>query len=196
MWIVDRARDLLWYPKRTWDKIKTEADPKLLVIYPLFLAVIPALAVYIGYGLIGLRLGPVGYYRMSFINAFYSALVYYVLSLLGVVVMGFLVMVLTNYFTAEADIFSAMKLAVYSATAPLLAGVFQVIPGIRILMVLGLYGAYIMYLGVPKLIRTTHEKEAPFSFSLIIAAVILMLLIDFLVSQYIFGIVYSEVLTL
>jgi len=196
MWIIDRVRDLLLFPQQAWEKIKTEKDLKLLIIYPLTLALLPALAVYIGYGLIGLRLGPIGYYHMSFINAFYSALVTYVLSILGVVVMGFLVMVLTNYFTAEADILSAMKLAVYSATAPLLAGIFQVIPGIRILMVLGLYGAYIMYLGVPKLIKTTHEKEAPFSFSMIIAAMILMLLIDFLVSQYIFGIVYSEVLTL
>jgi len=190
------VRDLLWYPQQAWEKIKAEKDIKLLIAYPLALAVLPALAVYIGYGLIGLRLGPVGYYRMSFANAFYSALVYYMLSILGVVAMGFLVMVLTNYFTVESDIVSAMKLSAYSATAPLLAGIFQVIPGIRILMVLGLYGAYIMYLGVPKLIKTTREKEAPFSFSLIIAAVILMLLINFLVSEYIFGIVFSEVQTL
>jgi len=167
----------------------------MLVTYPLILCFIQPIAIIIGYGIIGLSMGPAGYFRLSLVNAFFSALVAYFLSLLGIGVTGFLILVLANYFHVDGDIFSAMKLSVYSATAPLLAGIFQIIPGLRILMVLGLYGSYILYLGVPKLMKAPHDKEQPFTFSVIISGIIMILLINFLVSQYIFGIIYSEILT-
>ncbi len=195
MLIIERARDLILYPQKTWEKIKEERDYKFLAAYPLVLSSVQALAVLIGYGIVGLWMGQVGYFRMSIINAFYSALVAYFLSVLGVVVGCFLILVLANYFSAEADILSAMKLAIYSSTAPLLAGIFQIIPGIRILMVLGLYGAYLLYLGIPKLIKAPYDKESPFIFSSIIAGIILILLINFLISQYINGIIYADILT-
>jgi len=195
MLIFDRAREIILYPQKAWDKIKEEKNNRILITYPLILCLIQPIAVIIGYGIIGLWMGPAGYFRLSLVNAFFSALVAYFLSLLGIAVMGFLTLVLANYFHVEGDIFSAMKLSVYSATAPLLAGIFQIIPGLRILMILGLYGSYILYLGIPKLMKAPHDKEPPFTFSVIIGGIILILLINFLVSQYIFGIIYSDVLT-
>lgn len=195
MLIFDRAREIILYPQKTWDIIKEEKNNRMLVTYPLILCFIQPIAIIIGYGIIGLSMGPAGYFRLSLVNAFFSALVAYFLSLLGIGVTGFLILVLANYFHVDGDIFSAMKLSVYSATAPLLAGIFQIIPGLRILMVLGLYGSYILYLGVPKLMKAPHDKEQPFTFSVIISGIIMILLINFLVSQYIFGIIYSEILT-
>ncbi len=194
-WIFERARDLLFYPLRTWEKIKIEPADRNLAIYPAVLAIVQPIAIVIGYSIIGLWIGSAGYFRMSYLNAFYSALVAYFLSLLGVAVMAFLNMVLANYFQVESDVPSSVKLAVYSSTAPLLCGIFQIIPGIRILMILGLYGAYHLYTGIPKLMKAAHDKEPPFIFSTIIAGIILMLLINFLISQYIFGILYSDILT-
>ncbi|HTY13450.1 MAG TPA: Yip1 family protein [Candidatus Omnitrophota bacterium] len=193
--IFERARELLFYPARAWEKIKGEKPGRDLIVYPLVLALVQPVAIMIGYWLIGLWIGSNGYVRMSFLNSFYSALVAYFLSLLGVAVMAFLIMVLANYFQVESDMPSAAKLAVYASTAPLLCGIFQLIPGIRILMILGLYGAYQLYTGIPKLLKAAHDKEPPFTFTSIIAGIILMLLINFLISQYIFGILYSDILT-
>lgn len=195
MQIFDRAREIVLYPQKAWDKIKEEKDKRFLISYPLILCLIQPIAIIIGYWMIGLWMGPAGYIRLSFVNAFFSALVAYFLSLLGIGVTGFLIQVLANYFHVEGDIFSSMKLSIFSATAPLLAGIFQIIPGLRILMVLGLYGSYILYLGVPKLLKAPHDKEQPFTFSVIISGIIMILLINFLVSQYIFGIIYSDILT-
>ena len=195
MWIYNRAREILLYPKTAWEKIREENDIRLLIIYPIALAVLPSLAVYLGYGMIGLRMGPVGYYRMSAVNAFYSALVAYFLTLIGIAALAFLIQVIANYFQSECDLLKSSKLAVYAATAPLLANVFQIIPGIRILNMLGLYGAYLLYTGIPKLARTPADKEQALIFSVIMAGIIMAVLIDFLTGQYIFGIVYSEVLT-
>jgi len=195
MWIIDKAREIIFYPVKAWDKIRGEKDNKRLLIYPLVLSLVQPVAIIFGYGVVGLWMGHVGYFRLSIINAFFSALVAYFLSLLGIAVMGFLIQVLANYFSAEGDIVAAMKLSIYSSTAPLLAGVFQIIPGIRILMILGLYGAYIMHAGIPKMMKTSHEKEPPFTFAVVISGIIMMLLINFLISQYIFGILYSDILT-
>jgi hypothetical protein len=195
MKIFNTARDLILYPEKTWDVLKEIKDNKFIFTYPLVLSFVQPLAIIVGYGVVGLWVGQIGYFRLSLSNAFYSALVAYFLSLLGVVVAGFLILVIANYFSAEGDINSAMKLAVFSSTAPLLAGIFQIIPGIRILTVLAMYGAYLLYVGIPKIMKAPHDKESPFIFSAIIATIILMLLINSLITQYIFGILYSDILT-
>lgn len=197
MWIFNRAREILLFPKEAWEKIKLEEikDWRTILIYPAALAFFSAAAIFIGYWFVGVRIGAVGYFRMSPVNAFYSAVVFYCLSLLGVVVTGFIILFLASYFSAEGDFFAALKLAVYSATAPLLASAFNLIPGLKVLGILGLYGAYLLYLGVPKIMKAPHDKEQPFIFTSIIAAVIMVLLINFLVDQYIYGILYGEILT-
>jgi len=195
MWILNRAREIILYPQKTWDEIKEEKNNRILIIYPLILCLIQPIAIIIGYGIVGLWITPAGYFRLSLINAFYSALVAYFLSLLGIGIMGFLILVLVNYFHVEGDIFSAMKLSVYSATAPLLAGIFQIIPGIKILTILGLYGLYLLYIGIPKIMKAPHEKESPFIFSVIIGAVVLLVLINALISGYLFSIISPEILT-
>jgi hypothetical protein len=197
MWIFNRAREILLFPKEAWDKIRFEEikDWKPVLIYPAVLALLSAAAIFIGYFVVGVRIGAVGYFRMSAVNAFYSAVVFYFLSLLGVVVTGFIILFLASYFSAEGDFFAGLKLAVYSSTAPLLASAFNIIPGLKVLGILGLYGAYLLYLGVPKIMKAPHDKEQPFIFTSLIAAVIMVLLINFLVDQYIYGILYGEILT-
>ncbi|KAF0134735.1 MAG: hypothetical protein FD145_452 [Candidatus Saganbacteria bacterium] len=190
-----KARDIILYPVQTWEKIISEHDFKFLALYPVMLSIVQAVSIFIGYWLVGLRIGTVGYFRMSFINAFYSAVAAYILGLIGIIAGGFLILVIANYFSAECDIYNAMKLAVYSSSAPLLSGIFHIIPGVRILMILGLYGIYVLYIGLPKIIKTTHEKEQPLLFSSVISSVILMIIVNFLINQYIFGIVYSDILT-
>ena len=194
-WIIERARELLFYPAKTWDKIKAETDNRSLIIYPLALALVQPAAIIVGYGLVGDWVYSGHYFRMSLIDAFYSALVAFFLSILGIAVMGFLAMVIANYFQVESDMKSAAKLIIYSATAPLLAGVFLVIPGIRVLMILGLYGSFLLYIGAPKMMKTTHDKESPFIFSMIIVSIIIMILINNLIGSYIIGIINSNILT-
>jgi len=195
MKIFNRIRDLLVKPEQTWQIIKDETDQNSLIRYALLLPLIPALSIFIGYSIVGLRVGDVGYFRMPLVNAFFSAIVGYFLTSLGIGIMGFLILIVSNYFSIEGDIWSAIKLAVYSGTAPILAGIFYLVPGIKILSVLGLYGTYILFLGVPKLFKAPREKEPTFVFFLVITAVIVLISIDFLISQYIFGSLYSEIFT-
>jgi len=194
MWIYDRAREILLYPKTAWEKIKEENDIRKLIIYPLVLNLIPSLAIYLGYVYIGLQEGT-RYYRMLPLNAIYSVLVAYCLTLIGIVFLIFLIQVIANYFQSECDLFKSAKLAIFASTAPLLANIFYLIPGIRILNILGLYGAYLLHLGVPKITRTPADKEQTFIFWVIMASITITYLINNLIGNYISMTVISEVWT-
>lgn len=52
---------------------------------------------------------------------------------------------------------NALKLVVYAMTPIWLAGVFLLIPQLRIL---GLYGLYLFWLGIPALMKAPDEKSA------------------------------------
>lgn len=192
MWIYNRAREILLSPKTAWEKIREENDLRLLIAYPLILAIFPSLAIYLGYGMIGSQQG-MHYYRMLPINALYSAIVAYFLSIIGVIFLMFLIQVIANYFQSECDLLKSAKLAVYASTAPLLANIFQLIPGISILNILGLYGAYLLHLGVPKLTRTPEDKVQTFIFWVIMASIVVAVLINNLIGNFIFMTVVSEV---
>ena len=55
MEIIDRVKNILVTPKTEWPTIERENDPhlKVLTTYVLLLAAIPAIAIFIGDGLIG-----------------------------------------------------------------------------------------------------------------------------------------------
>ena len=58
MKLIVRTRNILFSPKTEWARIEQENDPpgQLLTSYLLWIALIPAVASFIGYGLIGSRI--------------------------------------------------------------------------------------------------------------------------------------------
>jgi hypothetical protein len=61
---------------------------------------------------------------------------------------------LAPLFGGRRNFDSAFKLAVYSYTPVWLAGIFLLAPGLRFLGLLGFYGAYLLWIGVPQLMKT------------------------------------------
>ena len=70
-----------------------------------------------------------------------------------------------------------MKLAVYSMTPVWLAGVFSLIPGLRMLGALGLYGLYIFWLGVPELMKAPADKIVPYTAAAVVSGNVITLVI-------------------
>jgi hypothetical protein len=71
-----------------------------------------------------------------------------------------------------------MQLVVYSYTASFVAGVFYIIPGLGILAMLGgLYGLYILYLGLKPMMQTPDDKiTVYFVVSLLVIIVVTVVL--------------------
>ena len=54
-------------------------------------------------------------------------------------------------------------------TAPL-AGIFLVLPGLQFLTLTGLYGGYILWLGLPRLIKSPGQRSLGFAALIVVCA--------------------------
>jgi hypothetical protein len=171
-------------PKTEWAKIETEpaTTGSLYTGYVIPLAAIPAIAGFIGmavigYGVLGTRLQiPMG-------TALTWAAVSYCASLVGVFVLGLIIDALAPSFGGQKNQIQALKVAVYSSTASWIAGIFSIIPGIAILGILGLYSVYLMFLGLPVLMKAPSDKAVGYTVVVIVAALILYFLVGYLAAQ-------------
>jgi hypothetical protein len=77
-------------------------------------------------------------------------------------------------FGGRRDFDSAFKLAVYSFTPVWLAGCFLILPGLRFLTLFGFYGAYILWLGLPRLIKIPEQKSSSAALAIIVCACLLI----------------------
>ena len=194
--IIDRVKKIILFPKEAWTEIAVEDTGirDLFLKYAIFLALIPAVSLIIGFGVVGLRFGP-GYYRMPIGTALFSATVSYIVNLAGVFTGGYIINFIGQYFSAESNLRQAMKLSVYSSTAFWLAAIFGIIPAIGFLSILGLYSMYLLYIGIPLLMKVPEEKVMSFTVAVIIASVILGFLLNAVVGQFIYAPIYRELLT-
>jgi hypothetical protein len=104
-----------------------------------------------------------------------SAVLSYGLGLVSVFVMALIIDALAPSFDAQKNQIQALKLVAYSYTGSWVAGVFLIIPilGGLIALLGGLYSLYLMYLGLPKLMKSPPEKTvAYFVVSLVVAIVV------------------------
>jgi len=66
-------------------------------------------------------------------------------------------------FGGQRNFANAVKLSVYSHTPLWLAGIFLLIPGLNFLLILGIYGLYLLWTGLPLLMQVPDEKALPYA---------------------------------
>jgi hypothetical protein len=84
-----------------------------------------------------------------------------------------LVNVLAPSFGGERSFPNATRLTAYSFTPAWLAGIFLLVPGLSFLGVLGFYGAYIMWAGLPVLMKVSPKRALPYAATVVGWAVLL-----------------------
>ncbi|GAB4538904.1 MAG: Yip1 family protein [Thermodesulfovibrionia bacterium] len=184
--IIERAKGIILKPSETWQEIKREqiSIGELYTSYAVILAAIPAIAQFIGMGLIGYSFMGV-HFRIGIGNALGYAISSYVLSLVGIYVAGFVVDTLAPSFSSQRDMVNACKSVVYSMTPVWVAGVFYIIPPLSVLVILaGIYGIYLFYLGLPLLMETPKEKALGYVIVVIIVTIII---------NFVFGMVANSI---
>lgn len=174
--LIARVKAILMTPKTEWPVIAAEpatvAD--LYKNYIVILAAIPAVAGFIkgsviGYGMFGVH------YRTSIGTGITTAIVTYAFSLALVYVMSLIVNALAPSFGGEKNPLQALKAIGYAYTASWVAGIGQIIPGIGWLIALagGIYGIYLLYLGLPPTMKAPTEKSAGYTAVTVIIAFVL-----------------------
>jgi hypothetical protein len=154
--LVERVKVLLLSPRTEWPVIEAEPDAPfdLYTRYVAILGAIPPLARFIGESLIG------GYTTMRW--SFFGALFVYAATFAAVYLVASVINVLAPRFEASKNFSHALKLAVYCYIPAWLAGIFLLVPGLSFLMAIGLYGVYLMWIGLPLLMRVPDEKRLPY----------------------------------
>ncbi len=176
--MIDRVKAVLLKPKETWLVIAAEPATAgdLFRSYAVPLAAIGPVAGFIGGQVFGY--GAFGFsYRPTLIGGLATALVGYVLALVGVFVLAFIANFLAPKFDGVADNTAAMKLVVYSMTASWVAGVFGLIPALGILAIVGLYSFYLYYLGATPVMKVPEAKAGGFTAVTVVCALVIYLVI-------------------
>ena len=185
--LIDRVKRILLSPQPEWEAIDGEATtPSALYTgYIMPLAAIGPIATVIGYSVFGIRVPfSATVYRVPIGSAITSAIVTYVLTLVGVYVLSLIIDALAPTFGGTKSRIQALKVAVYAATAGWIAGIFSMVPGLRFLGILGLYSLYLLYLGLPVLMKAPKEKAVSYTVVVIIAAIVLAMIVATIAGRF------------
>jgi hypothetical protein len=173
---VERAKSVLVSPDATWVAIaseRTNAAP-LITGYVLPLAGAAAVAQMIGLSVVGQNFGLLGTYRLPLTTGLEMAVASLVFAAVGVVVLSIIIDALAPTFGAVRSREQALKVAVYSATPVWVAGVLQIIPVLGVVVLLGsLYALYLLYLGLPRLMKCPADKTPGYLGSVIVSAIVI-----------------------
>ena len=181
--LVERTKAIVLTPKTEWQAIEAEpGDPAYLFKnYVAILAAIPAVCGFIGNSIVGMNMPMIGTYRIGIIGGLASAIIGYVLSFVMVYVVALITDALAPTFGGQKNQPNALKLAVYSMAPVWLVGVFSLIPGLRILGLLGLYSLYLFWLGVPTLMKAPGDKSVPYTAAVVVCGIVISLVIGAIV---------------
>ncbi|HUF65311.1 MAG TPA: YIP1 family protein, partial [Gemmatimonadaceae bacterium] len=104
----------------------------------------------------------------------------------GVFIIAWIVNALAPTFGAQQSMPQAIKLAAYGATASWLAAIFGLIPALAFLSILGLYSLYLLYVGLPIMMKAPQEKVVPYLIAVIVAAIVSYVLLSWIVRTIVF----------
>lgn len=183
---VDRVKRILLSPRTEWAVIDAErATPAALYTgYIAPLAAIGPVAQLIGNSVLG-NPTPFGVReRAPFGSALLGAILSYALMLAGTYLLALIIDALAPTFSAQRSKIQALKLAAYSLTAVWLAGTFALIPELRPLGLLSLYSLFLLYVGLPVLMKPAGDKTLPYTVVVVVAGFVLFLIIGSVAGRF------------
>lgn len=177
--LVGRVKNILLRPTEAWQAIDVEPATigGLYRGWVIPLAAIPPVCAFLGLLIFGI--GAFGVtVRPSPIWLFAQLVVSYGLALAMVYILALVIEALAPSFGGTKDRTQAFKVSAYAATASWVAGVFGLFPPLAIIALLGaLYSLFLLYKGLPILMKTPEDKALPYTAVVIVVAIVVSLVI-------------------
>jgi hypothetical protein len=172
--LVSRVKNVLFAPKTEWTAIEAENAPhvKVFTTYVVILALIPAVASLIGYGVIGYSV--LGTHVANFGWGVRQAVVQYISMLCGTYLTAVVIDMLATNFGAQKDFNRAFSLVAYAYTPMFVGGIFYLLPSLSwIASLAGIYALYLLYIGLKPMMKVPAEKQTGyFVVSLLVMVVV------------------------
>jgi hypothetical protein len=187
MSLAGRTKQMIFTPVAGWRAVGEERGTvrTVLLSFVLPMALIPAAASFIGYGFVGVdgllfRVSGLYWGAVMAINSLITSVAVYLLG-------TYIVDRMAPGFGAVRKPGRSAQLVAYSSTPAWVAGIFYAVPALQEGVVLGLYGVYLFYLGIPVLKRTPDDQRVAFT----ISSAIVIIILRFLIGLLLINIIYS-----
>ncbi len=175
MKLKERVRNILVEPRREWEVIAGEDSSvgSLYRDYIVPLAAIGPLALLVRVSFMGVGMPGGGHMQLSPLAGLGQAVLAFALNMAAVFVVALLVDLLAPTFGGRRNPVQALKVAAYASTPGWIASVFVLVPMLMILaLAAGLYGLYLLYLGLPPVMGAPRERALGYTVVVVIAVVL------------------------
>ena len=173
--IVQRVKNIIVTPKTEWAVIDAEATTvqDLYKSYIIPLSAIPAVIGFL-----------TALYFRSFIGALLGSIISYVVGLALIYVFALIIDGLAPTFGGTKNMMSAFKVAAFSPTPIWVASIVLIVPilGFLVLLAALVYALYVLYLGLPQLMRAPDDKAVPYTAVVVVAGLVVGIVVHFLVA--------------
>lgn len=184
--MIGRIQRLILKPKDEWPAI--DAEPmtvqSIMTSWILPLAAIGPIASLVRSFLFPITIPIIGTrFYPSLIGSIVQAIVAVVLTAVGVWLWSLILDALAPNFKGTKNPIAALKLVAFSATAMWLCGIFQLTWWTMPLMFLGLYSAYIFWVGVPIMMKVPQDQAPVY----VVIAIVIGIVVNAVVGMVAFG---------
>jgi hypothetical protein len=179
--IVQRVKNVCLTPSTEWPVIagETTSTGSLITGYVMPLAALGAAAGFIGGSFVGYSLPLLGTYREPIVSGIIGAVFTLAAAIVATFILSTVINLLAPSFGGEQNSAQALKVAVYSYTPAWVAGALHVLPPLSILALLGaLCGLYLLYLGLPRLMKCPEDKAIGYTMVVVLCAVVLSVIVS------------------
>jgi hypothetical protein len=181
MALMDRAKAVCLKPNTEWPVIEaeTKSTNDLMMGYAVPLAAIGPIANFIGGVVIGRSVPLIGVsFHVPLVRGLTMAILTYLMSLLGIFLLSMIVNALAPTFSGQKNSAQALKVSVYSLTPVFIGGIFGVLTALSWLgLIAGIYGIYVLYLGLPVLMKNPKEKSLVYTMVVVVCAIVIGLVV-------------------
>jgi hypothetical protein len=174
--LLSRVKDIVLSPRTEWPVIAPEPTtaPQLFVGYVMPLAVLAALMGFLRMSVLGVNSAFGNSLRMPISSGLTYTVMMFASALFGVFVVALIINTLAPTFSGTKDQRQALKVAAYSLTPAMLSSVLALSPVLATLLQLlaGLYGIYVLSLGLPVLMQSPKERAFGYTASVVICSIL------------------------
>lgn len=178
--IFEHTLGLFIHPDKEWALIrsKSESPTRLYFQHTILLALIPAVAAYIGSTQTGWSVGGSDTVRLTTASGLSLCVLFYFALLAGVYILGQFIDFMAITYGVNQETRRGVELAAYAGTPMFLAGIVVVFPNVWLVLLVGLaavaYSVYLLYEGLPILMKIPEDRGFMFASSILTVGLVML----------------------
>lgn len=170
---IQHMMGIMYHPKQEWGQIRNEhfSASHIFLQQISLLAAIPAICMYIGTTQVGWSIAGSEYVKLEAMSALPAAIAFYFAMWVAVGFITVTIQWMEKNYGGNVSFEDCLSLATYTATPMFLSGLAALYPLLWFNVAVGLvaisYTVYLLYTGVPVIMRIPEERAFMFSTSIL-----------------------------